>query len=474
MAGHILERGDSLVLRVYIGRDPLNPKRRIWRSKTIPKMGERAAGKELAAFVTEVQSQRPTSPDTFGELLERWYEARSGDWSPGTATATRQLIDSRLKPLHHVKLRDLSVETLDTFYAELRRRGGRKGGPLKASTVVRVHSLVRLALEQALKWGHLTTNPAAHASPGRLEPTDIKPPTPDQVIELLDAAAEHSPELFLFLALDADTGARRGELAALRFSDLDGRLLSIKRALVTGPATEENAQRYAGHYWPASWARGGRPSALIEKPRPKTRGSRRTVTLAPATVELLEAQRLRLNEAYLAGGARYPDDGFVFPSSRLEAGRPTRPESWTRRFGKLRAELGLDHVRLHDIRHFVATSLLTSGVDLATVAGRLGHGGGGKTTLAIYGHFLQAPDEVASDVMAKLLERSPAPPTEGAVVPMRAASGGAARHGGARRGARARSETRARRPGKGASPAVSRGAGDRDRTGDLNLGKVAL
>ncbi len=61
-------------------------------------------------------------------------------------------------------------------------------------------------------------------------------------------------------------------------------------------------------------------------------------------------------------------------------------------------------MRLHDVRHFVATTLLTSGVDLATVAGRLGHGGGGKTTLAIYSHFLREPDRVASDVMASVLQ----------------------------------------------------------------------
>jgi integrase len=78
-------------------------------------------------------------------------------------------------------------------------------------------------------------------------------------------------------------------------------------------------------------------------------------------------------------------------------------------------------VRLHDVRHFVATTLLTSGVDLATVAGRLGHGGGGKTTLAIYSHFLREPDRVASDLMASVLKRqeeAPQSPLETNVLPM--------------------------------------------------------
>ncbi len=70
-------------------------------------------------------------------------------------------------------------------------------------------------------------------------------------------------------------------------------------------------------------------------------------------------------------------------------------------------------VRLHDLRHFVATTLLASGTDLATVAGRLGHGSGGKTTLAIYGHFLRGapPDRAAADLLAGLVR--PGEPSNG-------------------------------------------------------------
>ena len=54
-------------------------------------------------------------------------------------------------------------------------------------------------------------------------------------------------------------------------------------------------------------------------------------------------------------------------------------------------------------RHYVATSLIAAGVDLTTVAGRLGHGGGGATTQRVYAHFTKRPDRVASDVMAALI-----------------------------------------------------------------------
>jgi hypothetical protein len=95
----------------------------------------------------------------------------------------------------------------------------------------------------------------------------------------------------------------------------------------------------------------------------------------------------------------------VFPAE-VDGSKPWRPDLWTRRFAKLRDQAGTK-ARLHDVRHFVATTPLTSGVDLATVAGRLGHGGGGKSTLAIYSYFLQEPDRIAADVMGTVLKRKP-------------------------------------------------------------------
>ena len=93
------------------------------------------AERALAAFVTETSSARPTGPSrTFGELLDSWCEARSGDWSPSTAQQTRWIINGQLRGLSDRKVAALTVEDLDRFYAALRERGGRGGGPLAGST----------------------------------------------------------------------------------------------------------------------------------------------------------------------------------------------------------------------------------------------------------------------------------------------------------------------------------------------------
>jgi integrase len=75
----------------------------------------------------------------------------------------------------------------------------------------------------------------------------------------------------------------------------------------------------------------------------------------------------------------------------------------SRRFRELVREVGLSGVRLHDLRHYVATRLLAAGVDVRTVAGRLGHRHA-ATTLNVYSHFVPEADRQAADVLARLLD----------------------------------------------------------------------
>ncbi len=407
MAGHWRQRGKRIELRAFAGRDPLTGKKR-YATRSIPVVGKREADKALATFVAELEDGKaPGAPAarTFGELLEQWFEARSGDWSPTTEYQNRWIVDHHLAGLRDRPLRKLDVATLDAFYAALRKRGGKGGRPLSAASVQRVHGVARLALDQAVKWGWRADNPALHARPGKARPKEISPPSGPEVVQLIEAAERLDPELLLFLFLDAETGARRGELSALRITDFGDDNVRIARTLVLGLLSDDNERAYAGHIWPGEWARGQRPTALIEKSGPKNERSIRTIALTPATTDMVRQHHQGLVERASVGGVAFAADGFLFPAS-IDGSRPWRPDTWTRRFSRIRDETGIK-TRLHDVRHFVATTLLTSGVDLATVAGRLGHGGGGKTTLAIYSHFLVEPDRRAAEVMAGVLAREP-------------------------------------------------------------------
>jgi integrase len=111
----------------------------------------------------------------------------------------------------------LDTATLDRFYSELRGRGGVGGRPMAPATVRQVHAILRRALDQAARWGWIPANPAALASPPRLGSAEIRPPTPEEVSRLLETAYAADPDLAVLLWLAATTGARRGELCALRW-----------------------------------------------------------------------------------------------------------------------------------------------------------------------------------------------------------------------------------------------------------------
>jgi integrase len=187
------------------------------------------------------------------------------------------------------------------------------------------------------------------------------------------------PDLAVLLWLAATMGARRGELCALRWGSVD---LEAAELLIL-----RNLFQAAGR--------------LVEKDT-KTHAARR-LALSHDSVALLEEHRRRCVERAEACGVRLSDEAFVF--SFDPAGRqPMHPDSVTHRFSRLARRLGL-RTRLHDLRHYAATQLIAGGVDLRTVSGRIGHAGGGATTLRVYTQFLAAADRRAAEVLEKTLRR---------------------------------------------------------------------
>ena len=181
----------------------------------------------------------------------------------------------------------------------------------------------------------------------------------------------------MFLQLAAATGARRGELIALRWTDVNlaGGVVTIARGAVQGK------------------------DGLVIKDT-KTHGTRR-IALDQATVATLKAHR------ETADGPRRGLRDEVAADAYLFSDDPAGQTSWrpwlvTQAFARLAERAGMPEVRLHDLRHFVATRLLSSGVDVRTVAGRLGHKNP-NVTLSVYAHFLPEADREAADVLGRIL-----------------------------------------------------------------------
>jgi integrase len=131
----------------------------------------------------------------------------------------------------------------------------------------------------------------------------------------------------------------------------------------------------------------------------KTHRARR-LALDPSTVAVLKVHRLRMASRAGMGGVDLAADAFVWSQS-LDSSVPYRPNRVTDAFRNLRNRLGLNGLDFHHLRHFSATTLAGAGIDVRTIAGRLGHANP-AITLRTYAHFLEAADRQAAEVMGRL------------------------------------------------------------------------
>jgi integrase len=292
MKGHLRKRGDAWELRVYVGTDPITNRQK-YVTRTF-RGGKREAEEALARLVTEVSGGGHAAQDTtVGDLIREWLDLAKPELSPTTARGYEWIVKTYITPtLDKVPLARLRAAQLDRLYAKLRDEGGQDGKPLSAATVRQVHAILRRALQQGVRWGWLATNPAMQATPPRIRRPEVAPPEPVDVLKLIETADTVDPDLAAFLRTSVTTGARRGELCALRWRDLDldGRTVTIAHNLVEGSGGE-----------------------LVEKDT-KTHAARR-IALDVTTVEVLQSHRRRMDERARACGANVRDAAYVFTRS---------------------------------------------------------------------------------------------------------------------------------------------------------------
>ncbi|GAA3220300.1 hypothetical protein GCM10017691_04470 [Pseudonocardia petroleophila] len=395
----------SLRVRVYAGLDALSGKRN-YLVETVPAGPKAAAEAEKVRrrLVHQVDERRnPRTKATVNQLMDRYLELL--DVEETTLDRYEQTIRVHIRPLlGHIPLAKLDGETIDNHQAILRRCRTHCDGrpfmehavsgshecsekcrahvcrPLATSTIRKVHFCLSGALGRAVRWRWITVNPLDQAEPPRGGRSDPNPPTSDQAAAILNAAfPDFMWGCFLWLAMT--TGARRGELCAMRWDllDLDRAVLTIRSSIAQqGTRTWEKDT--------------------------KTHQQRR-IALDDNTASLLRAYRQLCEQNAAAVDVTIAEDGRLFSAS-LDHRVWLRPSSVSNRYARMCGRLGWD-MHLHQLRHYSATELIAAGVDVRTVAGRLGHGGGGSTTLRAYTAWVAEADQRAMKLAGV---RMPPPP----------------------------------------------------------------
>jgi integrase len=373
MTGHVRRRGErSWEIKFDIGTDPLTGKRRI--RYVAFKGTKRAAEIELARLVSQNAAGEGVDPSksTIAEFADRWER----DWATAnvglkTLERYRQLLRLYVKPhIGSVRIQKLRAVHLNELYSALLRSGGRNGSPLSARSVGHVHRVLHRALGHAATWGVVSQNVASLVAP---------PPGPDDEIKILaeeqiGAILRHLEGRTLrpIVSFLLGTGARRGEVLALRWSDVDFKknVVRIERALE-------------------------QTKGSLRIKSPKTKKGRRNVTISPWLAAELRSHRARQDERRLSlGMGRAPDDTPVFARWNGEFRSPSRlSQDFAAAMDALKIEC-----TMHGLRHTHVSQLIASGLDVLTISRRIGHASP-AITLNVYGHLFANTDTRAAEIM---------------------------------------------------------------------------
>ena len=315
-------------------------------------------------------------PSTVGTYLLDWLSHVRGRVRCVTYEGYECLLRCHALPaLAAVELAELTPLRLQQLYGEL-LVGSESGPPLSGGTVLNLHLVLNQALGQAVRWQLLAANPAAGVQPPRPKRSQRLAVDPELAQRLLEATAGTIYELPCALALA--TGMRRGEILAVRWSDLSPDFSSLQVVRTLQPSQQGLV------YEVPKTARSRRSVLLPEFVRPHLGRQRESQAGRRDTVEAWQDEGLVIDRG----------DGAAINPDTLSTG-------WAR---YLRIH-GLPHVRFHDLRHAHATLLLLQGVHPKIVSERLGHASIG-ITLDTYSHVLPSLQSQAADAFDALFPGS--------------------------------------------------------------------
>jgi len=326
-------------------RDPVTGRRR-----QISRMFHgslRDAKAARAELLVEVRSGRHSgAAGTVDDLFREWIrELERKGRSPNTIRSYENQYRRNIQPLIGSRqIRSVTTKMLTDLYGAHQDRG------MKPASVRKIHATVSSMMTQACRWGWLGVNPAQWAEPPPLAIGMPRVPTPEELSQLIKAAeASRRPEYGRLLFVAATTGMRRGELLALRRTDVDRerRLVLVSRSLID-----------LSH----------RP--VSEGPT-KNRRLRR-IALDERTLGVLLDQVVMVDRRATELGAEAREDAFVF-TDVPDGSEPWRPMMVTQYFTRLRDRAGLAEISFQSIRRFMDTYGQDLGFSPAQVAMRAGH-----------------------------------------------------------------------------------------------------
>ena len=337
-----------------------------WKHRWKTTDGSRKADALETAMLREVDKgyQQPTK-ETVTTFMQSWIDGYKANITARSYDRYTGIVKNHIIPsLGKIPLAQLSAQNIQKMYSNKLESG------LAPRSVRYVHVVLHRALQTALKWHKITVNPADSVDIPKAQHTEMQIWNESEIIQFLEAARSTPFHCIFYLALFS--GARRGELLALRWSDANLKTgqLSINRSV----------QCVNGEY-------------IFSQP--KTEKSRRTIALPQSAVLLLKQLRevTEHTRARIDPKAKVEDAELIF--THTTDGVPLRPNTVSRAWETTAKKAGVKIIRFHDARHTHASLMLQQNVPLKVVSERLGHSSVAVTG-DVYSHILPGMQESAA------------------------------------------------------------------------------
>jgi integrase len=338
-----------------------------------------ARDKAVAAYDKSLEIPRDDRP--FATVFRSWLQQHgSTHWGKLTFEVNLRRGEYAIRKFGNVPIQQLRAERIERDLCELLKSGGRNGRPLSGKSVREIAALVSGCMKRSVRLKIIERNPMEFVDVPKGQRTEAQFLEADEYEGLLSRLA--NTRYFPLAVFAAASGARRGEMLALRWSDIDLRtdMVTISKSL---------SETHDG----------------LEIKTPKS-GKTRHIRLSGITMQVLLKHRDQIEEEKRLFGPGYIDRGLVFPTP---TGDYYVPGQITNRVAEFMKQAGIVGASLHKLRHFSASMMLSQKVPITTVSRRLGHASP-QITLNVYSHAMRedgaAAVELWDDATAGIIDRT--------------------------------------------------------------------
>lgn len=352
MRGSIRKRGSAWEYTINLEPDPITGKRKRKSKGGFRTKKDCEAAMNKILVKVENGDYFKASDMNIREFLDHWISIYKSNIAASTYQRYKEFNKNITSEIGGLKLSKLKPIHIQNMYKNLEDN-------LSSGTVLKIHRMFHLALKHAVNWQMINNNPTNYVTAPKRNKFEVKVWDADTANSFLENI--YGTNLYIPVMLALTTGMREGEIAALKWNNIN-----FKEHFIS---VTHNFQRVGNNY---------------ELKPPKTAKSKRNISMLDLTFKSLKTYRKSQIKNMLKSKTTYSDEGFV---CAWDDGRPYRPHYIADMFRSSVKNLGYPVIRFHDLRHTHATILLSKGVNPKIVSERLGHSTV-SITLDIYSHVL--------------------------------------------------------------------------------------